>query len=240
MINLSQAFAQWQELAADIPQDDRDMFAQAWNDYTDSLTKDGELCALQYHYAPSFDEDMPGSGSTYDALSDDRDFILAEMGVTLDAKFVPFSQSRHKDEKQPSLNWRMTLKLHDRDVVETDYMQGCGHCPAYQASVKLLGHEHCIDRDAAIRRECETGKRWDHAGRKIQPPSLADVLYSLLQDARVIDYRDFSDWASEYGFDDDSITTRRIYEECIATATKLRAAFGGQTVEQLQEMFQDY
>lgn len=53
-ISLSQAFAQWQELAADIPQDDAPMLAESWNDYTDSLCKDGALCDLQYHYAPVY------------------------------------------------------------------------------------------------------------------------------------------------------------------------------------------
>lgn len=28
---------------------------EAWNNYTDSLTKDGQLTGLQYHYCPDFD-----------------------------------------------------------------------------------------------------------------------------------------------------------------------------------------
>lgn len=82
-ISLSQAFAQWQELAADLPQDDAPMLAESWNDYTDSLCKDGALCDLQYHYAPAYDEEMPGDGSRFDPLSDDREFILDALGVTM-------------------------------------------------------------------------------------------------------------------------------------------------------------
>lgn len=83
LISLAQAFANWQELAANIPKDDGPMLAESWNNHTDSLAKDGELTALQYHYAPSYDDPMPGEGSRFDKLSDDRGFILDAMGVEL-------------------------------------------------------------------------------------------------------------------------------------------------------------
>ena len=245
-ISLSQAFANWKELAADIPKDDDSMLSESWNDYTDSLCKGGELCALQYHYAPAYDDDMPGEGSRYDELSDDRAFILDAMGVTLSAEFVPFAQSRNKDEKEPSLNWRVTLKLRDREVLTADYMQGSGHCPAYQRNnFNTPTVNPKSEKRAAIAYECATGfeakggmmggtfKR----GRKLEP-ELTDVFYSLLSDSSVLDCRDFADWASDFGMDSDSIKARAMYDACMADALKMRAAFGDKTMSELRELFE--
>lgn len=242
MISLSQAFAQWRELAADIPKDDYPMLAESWNDYTDSLSKDGDLCALQYHYAPAYDETMPGEGSRFDPLSDDREFILDAMGITLAAVFVPFSQSRNKAEKSPSLNWRITLRKDGRDVIETDYMQGSGHCPAYHGLRDGLGS---AAHAQAVALECETGKRtlkgWPlrSARAAVDAPDVCDVLHSLLLDASALDCRDFADWCADMGGNSDSISARATYDACIATATKLRAAFGDKTINELRELFAD-
>jgi hypothetical protein len=108
-ISLSQAFAQWQELAADIPQDDAPMLAESWNDYTDSLCKDGALCDLQYHYAPAYDEEMPGDGSRFDPLSDDREFILDALGVTMRATR---KDGPREGWDASASHWRVTLARH--------------------------------------------------------------------------------------------------------------------------------
>lgn len=247
-ISLSQAFHQWQELAADIPRDDGPMLAESWNDYTDSLCKDGELCALQYHYAPAYDEDMPGEGSRFDPLADDRAFILERMGVGLVAAFVPFSQSRNKGEKQPSLNWRVTLRYGNRDVIETDYMQGCAHAPAYSRPVTFTnGKRDQWSTDRAIASECETGRRaasvngagYVTVGKaRIPPPNVADVLYSLLQDASALDSGGFPEWCADMGLDDDSISALATYDACIDVAVKLRGAFGDKTLSDLRDLFE--
>lgn len=66
-------------------------------------------------------------------------------GVTIESVFVPWSQSRAKDDcdeyptrtgtgKRPrrSLNWRVTIKRNGREVLTTDYGAGLGHAPAHQ------------------------------------------------------------------------------------------------------------
>lgn len=58
---------------------------------------------------------------------------IESLGLTVESVFVPFSQSRNKDEKNPSLNWKVTIKRNGRDVLVTDYMAGMGHCPNYGA-----------------------------------------------------------------------------------------------------------
>lgn len=247
-ISLSQAFAQWQELAAGLPQDDAPMLAESWNDYTDSLCKDGQICALQYHYAPAYDEDMPGEGSRFDELSDDRAFILDAMGIAMSAHFVPFSQSRNKSEKNPSLNWKVVLKKGDREITTTDYMQGCNHAPAYNAPITFFnGKRDEYSTRKAIAAECETGKRARTlstgspiftGGDKIEAPDVVDVLHCLLSDSEVINYRGFEDWADDIGFDSDSIKARDTYNACLEAALKLRAALGESTLRDLRELFE--
>lgn len=141
-ISLSQAFAQWQELATDIPKDDAPMLAESWNDYTDSLGKDGELCALQYHYAPAFDEDMPGDGSRFDPLSDDREFILGELGLTMRA--TRKDGTREGWDANAS-HWRITLRR-DRASMTVEYSMGA----ALTTSPTLSDVLNCLMLDAEL------------------------------------------------------------------------------------------
>lgn len=170
--------------------------------------------------------------------------LIATLGLTMEAKFIPFSQSRNKAEKNPSLNWLVTIKKGNHTVIETDYMQGCGHCASYKASVKALGNQNSIMRDKAVRRECDTGKLSYVSGcptnKPIPPPSIADVLYSLIQDASAIDYATFEQWAQDMGFDADSRKGETIYRACLQTGLALRAAVGEKGLAELQEAFTDY
>ena len=57
-----------------------------------------------------------------------KDRILqwaAKHGATMTAEFIPFSQSRNKGDKSPSLNWRVTIQRNGRAVLTTDYSAGC-------------------------------------------------------------------------------------------------------------------
>ena len=65
------------------------------------------------------------------AEADARKAALESLKLTVDAAFVPFSQSRNKAEKLPSLNWRVTVKRDGHDVLTTDYSAGMAHCPGY-------------------------------------------------------------------------------------------------------------
>ena len=55
----------------------------------------------------------------------------AKLGLTMTADFVPWSLSRNAGEKDPSLNWKITLHKDGRPFLTTDYMAGSGHCPSY-------------------------------------------------------------------------------------------------------------
>ena len=116
-ISLSQAFRDWsEEVRPAIPADDHPALAESWNDYTDALCKQGLLTALQYHYAPSFDDPMPGEGGPYDPLEDDRRFILCEMGLEMEC--TPVS-SRPGATSWPdgAQHWHIALVRGDASTV---------------------------------------------------------------------------------------------------------------------------
>lgn len=157
------------------------------------------------------------------------------------AEFVPQSKSRNAEEKNPTLNWRVTLKT-PRGTLTTDYSQGIGHLPGYNAQAA-----RSIGGDKYIKWCVENGKRGHGepygvpmGGKAIAPPTLTDVVYSVLADSEAIDFGTFDDWASEFGYDTDSRKAEAIYKACVDTGLKLRRILGDDKIAALREMFQDY
>lgn len=70
-------------------------------------------------------------------------------------------------------------------------------------------------------------------------PSNDDILHSLILDSSAADMN-FSDWCSEYGYRDDSISALNTYRECLKTATMLRKHFGRDVIQKLREQLQDH
>lgn len=133
MISLSQAFKNWTDevkpaVIAQYGTDDRPALSESWNDYTDALCKDGELCALQYHYAPAFDDEMPGDGSRFDPLSDDREFILDAMGLTMSATRAETRPNANEWGRNAS-HWRVTLRCNGKRRT-IPYSMGAAHTGA--------------------------------------------------------------------------------------------------------------
>ena len=168
---------------------------------------------------------------------------LCDLGLTLKSTFIPFSQSRNKVERIPSLNWRVTVERNGREVLTTDYSAGMGHCPSYKQ-----GARQTLDYMSAINHECETGKtarrKWSgsstiFSGADIAPKT-EDVFYSLVMDSDVMDAGGFEYWAANYGFDADSRKAEATYRACLDIALKLRAAIGDEGLSRLREAFQDY
>lgn len=178
------------------------------------------------------------------ATKESIETVAAELGLTMHAVFVPWSKSRNAGEKQPSLNWLVTLRKDGRDVLTTDYMAGNGHCPSYKASVKELGHGDSIMRTDAIKQECETGRERSamHSAKAGRPllPVFADVLHSLASDSDVIDCATFEEWAENYGMDTDSRKAEATYRACLEIALKLRNGLGEAGLKTLREAVQDY
>ncbi len=102
--------------------------------------------------------------------SDAEKAILAwaeKHGVTVESEFVPWSQSRAKDDceeyptrsgtaKRPrlSLQWRVTVKRAGRAVLTTEYGAGIAHAPAYkQAPPKTFEERRHYDARLAFETE---------------------------------------------------------------------------------------
>lgn len=178
--------------------------------------------------------------------NEQRDAVIAALGLTYSAAFVPLSQSRNKDKvtsRKPSdwsLNWRVSIGKNGRSI-ETDYMQGIAHIPGYK-------HNQRWTQDAfdGTKNAVETGKSGTVSsiglGRvtPIPAPLLRDVLASLVLDASVVDYPDFESWAGDFGYDADSRDAERIYRACLDIGLKLRAMLGDKAMADLRDVFQDY
>jgi hypothetical protein len=170
-------------------------------------------------------------------------------GITITADFVPFSQSRNKADKMPSLNWIVHVLHKGREILATDYGQGYGHCPAYKNPSKFHDGKHDkYTTDQRIANECEKGRVTKEFGsigivsgqQKIPAPDVCDVLYSLCLDSDVLDSSGFEDWAANFGYDTDSRKSEAIYRACLDIALKLRAALGDSILANLRQSFQDY
>lgn len=168
--------------------------------------------------------------------------LMADNGLTLAAQFVPYSQSRNAASKWKSLNWRVTLQRHGRDVLTADYSAGIAHCPAYKLPVRDVGHQNSLMRHELIEREVETGKAARHSNAlgilgKSAPilPDTVDVVASLVSDADVLDAGCFEAWADDFGYDADSRKAEAIYRACLDHALRLRAGLGDPLLNSLRE-----
>lgn len=57
-------------------------------------------------------------------------------------------------------------------------------------------------------------------------PAAEDVLVSVLMDIQNIDGQNFSDWASDLGYSDDSIKALNIYKACLKENEDMKAWLG--------------
>ena len=167
--------------------------------------------------------------------------ILESNNIKLVYEFVPFSKSRNKADKSPSLNYKVKVLKGEREVLETDFMMGCAHCPAYK-NFRLNSYE----QNRVIKAECERGTEHRfiadspfNTGNKILPHA-ADVFHSLVLDSDVIEYSSFEDWAENFGYDADSRKAEKIYRDCLDIALKLKNSIGDAVLNELREALHDY
>ncbi len=143
LISLASAFANWSEFDEGISADDVPCMSESWNNYTDMLCKDGQLCALQYHYCPAYDDPMPGNGSRYDELSDDRAFILDAMNLRMDATRI-YSHPDMDEWDASASHWEIHLSRADMTSPPFPYSMGSAHT----GEPDLCDVFNCLLRDA--------------------------------------------------------------------------------------------
>jgi hypothetical protein len=126
LITIAQAFEQWENeikpaIAEQYGEDDATAMSESWNDYTDTLCKDGQLTDLQCHYCPAYDDPMP---------DDDRAFILESMGVNCTPKRIDTRPDSLMDDMPAgSSHYAVEIARSGRDSFTIFYSMG----PAYSA-----------------------------------------------------------------------------------------------------------
>lgn len=141
MITLQDAHTQWAEnvrpaVVAQYSADDAPALAESWGEFTDSLTRDGELTDLQYHYAPSHDDDMP---------DDDIEFILARLGVGMTITRLDARPDDLSDWGDGARHWKFTIARGEQQHIG-HYSQGSAHTRAPD----MLDVLECLLSDAQL------------------------------------------------------------------------------------------
>lgn len=179
-----------------------------------------------------------------------RKQLIDDLGLKVDAVFIPWSKSRHAKEKYPSLNWTVTLLKNDKVVLTTTYSAGYGHCPYAKKNPSAM-YKWTISDKECIEYECERGVACRESiatGRpitaglspKIILPDTLDVVCSLVGDADVISYGTFEEWANSIGYDSDSRKAEATYKQCLELGLKLLNGVGAEGLKALQLAFQNY
>lgn len=169
--------------------------------------------------------------------------VIAELNLSVKSEFVPWSKSRNAKPvpikmSDRSLNWRVTLCIGEREILSTDYSAGIAHCPSYDR--KTSRYNPTLDFSEKIAHETETGRRATGFKTAIEPDA-CDVISSLAMDSEAIDYANFEDWASNYGYDEaDSRSAEKTYRACLEIGLKLNNALGSNGLGRLREAAQDY
>ena len=80
-----------------------------------------------------------------------------------------------------------------------------------------------------------------HKLGRIMLPKVDSVLHSLIMDSMSCE-ESFIDWCANYGYDDDSIKAKGIYEACIENAKKLKELFKNREMclDNIKELLEDF
>ncbi len=182
---------------------------------------------------------------------------LESLGLTLAVLSGPRGEVK---DKWPCIAYDVELQRNGRRVWSGPYSLGIGHVTwpkehvldrvFHPATRGLTADEENVCRIHArgqlVKQTPEGSLTEARAAAKLAKfqkvsPKLADVMHSLLLDGSpAFDGLSFEEWASEYGYSDDSIKARATYDTCLQTGLALRRAFNEAELAQLREAFQDY
>lgn len=169
--------------------------------------------------------------------------LIRELALHMDATFVPRSQTDNAATTklhEMQIHWKVRIYRENRSAdITTSYGMGIGHLPK---AVKVPVSHASADQFSATIKTLETGRYYSRGGQlsALPSPSIADVLYALVQDSEVMDYGSFEDWAANLGFDADSRKAESIYRACLDIGLKLRRMLSDAELTKLREAFQDY
>jgi hypothetical protein len=127
--------------------------------------------------------------------------------------------------------WDVTIARKEYGFYTTTYTMGCGlrrdKKTKKPVKTRIYG-TLTVDEELELRHHSEP-----------TPPDLVDVMYSLVSDASCVRHgQSFEDFASEYGYDSDSIKALGIFNACTDVWRALVRM--GADFDALDELFQDY
>ena len=167
---------------------------------------------------------------------------LEELGVTIEAKFTPWSVvNPGKDVTTVKIttlnvNWTVTIRKKGETVLTTPYSYGLGHLKPF---ANIFGRITTDIRHNAMdvaERGFFPKPGYTTWGQKVHEPSASDVLSSLCLDASVLDFSSFEEWADDYGYDPDSRKAEAIYRACLQNTLALRRYLGDAALTELRDL----
>lgn len=138
--------------------------------------------------------------------------------------------------------------------INTEYKIGLGHrvlqrkptqvtnlSSKYKQELKKVGLQDCLTpiKEAFSLGSIYSKQHYSENSCYAVPPTQASVLYSLLSDADCGD-NTFSDFCSEFGYDEDSRKALEIYLACQENSKQLKEVFTPSQIETLRELLEDY
>jgi hypothetical protein len=97
----------------------------------------------------------------------------------------------------------------------------------------------CNEWSVELEYEGRTIETKFYTGLAILEPTVDDVLHSLLMDGRASDYSSFEEWASDFGYDEDSRSAEATYHDCLENGRKIQKLLGDD-VAYFEEKYEDY
>lgn len=172
--------------------------------------------------------------------TDELQTFIDKLGIEYNADFIPARQTDRPDQ----INWQVALRV-NKNWVRVHYSQGVGHLPGYKQTIGRQCIADSVRQKDIISEGIQHGNalKFSRNGfpsrKKLEKPSIKDILYSLVSDADALQYI-FEDWVGMFGYDTDSMKAKAVYDACIAEGISLRNMIGQGNINKLNELFQDY
>lgn len=130
-------------------------------------------------------------------------------------------------DKWQSDSWRVTFKRNGKSF-SIDYFTGLGLRKMKPRAIEPTSNKKSIHYHA-----------WAQINIVPVKPDATGVLYSLFVDSQALDMS-FDNWASDYGYDSDSIKAITIYQQCCKIAKEMQVVFTRKDIESFNELLQGY
>lgn len=173
--------------------------------------------------------------------------LLSEMGFSVNVQ----NARAEVEDGYLVLKFWVTLLKNNQMVHQCDYTMGSGFLDLKAFNLdRFSSFSYTSAEESLIRswKKNPTAKFLDHkvwasAAEKTRAkqgvvPQLADVMYCLLMEgAAYVDGFTFGEWCDEYGYSDDSIKAREMFDACDETGRRLSRVCD---YDNMREIFQDY